>query len=57
MAGATDQTELNGCWIAYYGDYSDAVIFDDEIDALRHAVEHAMSVKFLLWGMSIKEDM
>lgn len=60
MAGTTDQAGMrpNGVWIAYYvEDYSDVVIFEEEIDALRHAVDRSMKVKFVQWDHSIKEEM
>lgn len=39
-----------GVWVAYYGDRSAVVVFAEEIDALRHAVEHSMSVRFVHYG-------
>lgn len=39
-----------GVWVAYYGDRSAVVFFADEIDALRHAVEHSMRVQFVHYG-------
>lgn len=40
-------------WIAYHTDYSDAVIFEKEIDALRYAVDNSMKVKKVSNGQSI----
>ena len=43
-----------GAWIAYCPDYSGANVFGDELSALRFAVEHSMSVKFVEYGGSIR---
>ena len=34
-------------WIAYHPDLSEFSIFDTEIEAMRHAVKHSMSVRKL----------
>ncbi len=34
-------------WIAYHPDLSEFSIFDTEIEAMRHAVQHSMSVREL----------
>lgn len=34
-------------WMAYYSDRSAIVLFETEMEALRHAVEHSMQVKKL----------
>lgn len=39
-----------GVWIAYYSDRSAVAVFATEIDALRHAVERRMEVRFQEWG-------
>jgi hypothetical protein len=39
-----------GVWLAYHGDWSGWVVFAAEIEALRHAVDHSMRVKFLKYG-------
>ena len=41
---------LNGVWLAYYHDFSGLAVFLTEIEALRHAVENSMHVKFITWG-------
>ena len=47
---------MTGVWLAYYSDWSSWAVFAEEIDALRHAVENAMSVKFLEFGASPRAD-
>lgn len=32
------------CWMAYYNDFSDMAVYDNEIDALRYAVNNHMEV-------------
>lgn len=44
---------MSGIWIAYYDDWSGFCVFEEEIDALRHAVEHSMNVGFAKWGQSL----
>ncbi len=39
-----------GCWLAYYHDWSAMAVFDQEIDALRYALDKAMAVRFVEWG-------
>ena len=39
-----------GAWIAYHGDMSSFLVFGREVDALRHAVEHSMDVRYVKWG-------
>lgn len=34
-------------WIAFYSDWSSFALFETEIEALRHAVDHSMRVKSL----------
>lgn len=34
-------------WLVYYADWSAFGIFENEIDALRYAVDHVMKVKSL----------
>lgn len=42
-------------WFAYYSDWSGMAVFDNEVDALRHAVEHHMEVAGLHSG-DVKEQ-
>lgn len=44
------KTEL---WLAYQSDYSQFVIFDNELDALRSAVETLMCVRQISFGEEI----
>lgn len=39
-----------GCWVAYYSDRSAIAVFGTELEALRHAVDRTMSVRFQQWG-------
>ncbi len=39
-----------GCWLAYYHDWSAMAVFDQEIDALRYALDKTMAVRFVEWG-------
>ena len=32
-------------WMAYYLDWSQFALFETEVEALRHAVEHSMQVR------------
>lgn len=50
---AVDES-AGGAWVAYYADWSGAAIFDSEVEALRHAVEHHMEVRFVQWGESLR---
>jgi len=45
--------EAEGCWLAFYGDWSAACIFATEIDCLRYAVDHNMDAMFVAWGRDI----
>ena len=38
------------CWLAYYSDWSGMAVFDNELDALRHAVGSSMEVIVLHAG-------
>lgn len=40
----------SGVWLAYYSDMSGVVPFCSEVEALRHAVQHGMQVKFARFG-------
>lgn len=40
-------------WVAYYSDFSSAVVFDNELDALRHAVAGSMLCDALTSGEEI----
>lgn len=44
-----------GIWVAYHDDWSGMVVFRDEIDALRHAVEHSMQCLFVEYGDDLRE--
>lgn len=44
-------------WVAYYSDKSGLVIFDEEIDCLRHAVENSMKVSEVTLGESVWEQL
>ena len=44
-------------WLAYYEDFSDVIVFDDELAALRHAVNGtSMRVKALELGKSVRDQ-
>lgn len=43
-----------GVWVARYADGSSICPFDEEIEALRHAVTHQMEVAFVPWGEDIR---
>lgn len=45
-----------GVWVAYYSDQSAFVLFETEIEALRHAVEMSMQVKFMTFGTALGEQ-
>jgi hypothetical protein len=45
-----------GVWCAYYSDWSGMAVFDDELAALRYAVERSMSVKHVLFGQDLRND-
>lgn len=45
------QVRTGGCWLAHHSDWSGFAVFGSELDALRHAVEHSMTVVFAEWGM------
>jgi hypothetical protein len=47
---AVTTPEQGGCWVAYYHDRSAVSVFGSEIEALRHAVERQMTVRFQPWG-------
>ncbi|MCP9947228.1 hypothetical protein [Actinomadura madurae] len=42
--------DKTGVWVARYADGSSICPFGEEIDALRHAVDHTMEVAFIPWG-------
>lgn len=46
-------SDRGGVWLAYYSDRSGAAIFATEIEALRHAVEWSMAVRFVLFGQDV----
>lgn len=43
-------SEPSGFWLAYYSDWSGFAVFDNELEALRYAVEHQMRCEFHSWG-------
>lgn len=50
----TENDATGGAWVALYSDYSGISIFATEIDALRHAVDKTMTVRFVPWGGDIR---
>jgi len=42
-------------YVAYYSDFSDVIVFEQEIDCLRVAVEKHMEVAMLQSGSSLKD--
>lgn len=46
---------FSGVWMAHYADWSAFVPFREEVNALRHAVEHAMVVTFCPYGQDPRE--
>lgn len=42
-----------GCWVAYHSDWSGLALFNDELEALRHAVGNAMTVGWAVWGQEL----
>lgn len=47
--------QQGGVWLAYYDDWSAMATFEDEIDALRHAIGHSMKVLFVEFGRDLRE--
>jgi len=45
-----DKPETPGVWAAFQPDWSNAQVFDEEIDCLRYAVENHCMVKFWEFG-------
>ena len=41
---------MAGIWLVYYADRSAAVVFDNELEALRYAVENEMKVYYKKYG-------
>jgi hypothetical protein len=50
IPGLQPPQPLSGVWLAYYTDWSGLAVFATEIEALRYAVDHTMSVAFREWG-------
>lgn len=46
----TKAVNMRGVWIAYHHDWSAAMIFDNEVGALRYALDNHMSVTFWEFG-------
>lgn len=42
--------DRSGVWLAFHSDWSGIAVFATEIEALRHAQEHTMTVEFRQWG-------
>lgn len=47
---AGDVTGMAGVWLVYYADKSAAVVFSNELEALRYAVENKMRVDYKKFG-------
>jgi len=47
----------NGIWVCYHPDFSDVVVFnhEDELEAMRYAVDHHMQVLHAAVGVSLRE--
>ncbi len=43
-------------WFVYYHDLSGFAVFDDEIKALRYAVENGMQCKEMQYGEDVREQ-
>ena len=43
-------------WMAYYSDWSEFAIFDDELKCHRFAVEHSMQVHRVTEGKGVREQ-
>lgn len=41
---------MAGVWLVYYADKSAAVVFSNELEALRYAVENKMRVDYKKFG-------
>lgn len=50
----TEADHAGGAWVALHSDYSGISIFATEIEALRHAVDKSMTVRFVPWGGEIR---
>lgn len=54
---AADEPD-EGVWVAWYADFSGYALFDDELTALRHALDHSMyQVSFVPFGVSVREHL
>jgi hypothetical protein len=42
-------------WIAYHDDWSGFVVFKNEVEALRHAVDHSMQVGRVNYGDDVRQ--
>lgn len=52
--GSVPGTEkIAGCWVAYHSDWSGLALFNDELEALRHAVANSMTVGWATWGQEL----
>lgn len=48
-----DPEQWSGVWVALYQDASHVAVFATEIEALRHAIDKQMTVKFVPYGEDI----
>jgi len=46
----------DGVWLSYHHDWSGFAIFDQEIDALRDAVENGRACSFVTFGASVRQS-
>lgn len=45
-----------GCWLVHFHDWSEAAVFDDELEALRFTVKNRMeSCRWVAWGEPLRE--
>jgi hypothetical protein len=53
MPERTSTSNGGGVWLVAYSDWSGIAIFgaDQELEALRYAVENSMSCEFRAWGV------
>jgi hypothetical protein len=52
-----ETTEAGGVWVTYYSDWSEFIIYDSEIDALREAVHgsHGDLVMYVPYGEPVRD--
>jgi hypothetical protein len=49
------QEPKGGYWIAYYSDWSGFLVFDNELECLRYAVERSMMATWSPFGVNPRE--